>query len=762
MSMPRRVSLLFSSVLLASLAAHPVHAQGTWSRLPIPAGVHYHSVVFDDVHQRLIAFGGMRSGVNSNDVFVLPLAGTLRWQMITPVTGTRPDARNAQGMIYDPVGDRLIVFGGNTSSGTRGDVWALSLSSSPIWTQLSPFGPAPSARWGQLAVYDPVRYRMVVFGGHDGTNRLNEVWALSLAGSGAWSNLAPAGTAPNPRWGSGGVYDPVGDRLVLFGGANLSIPFQDTWALSLGGTPAWTNLSPSGAPPSARWIHAAAYDAARQRMLVFGGYNGTVFFNDAWALSLDGDPSWSALTPIGAAPSARGGTQWIIDPTRDRLVGFGGLSAAGDVGDVWTLSLADMPEWGAALSAAELPSSRNGGPATFDPIGQRMFLIGGFNGSFLNDVWALSLEGSPEWTLIAPEGTPFPARHSHTATFDPVRNRIIVFGGVASSNGTRLNDVWALSLAGTPNWSQLAPSGTPPPPVYSHCAIYDPVRDRVVVFGGALAPGGLTNRVWSLSLSGDPTWSELTPTGGVPAARTEAAAIYDPVRDGMVVYGGWALPGYPASDAWRLRFSAGNQWTQLNTNPPLLRDGHTGVYDPDGDRMIVFGGYDAGSVKHQDAWSLSLGSLGGFTQIFPSGLAPTARGYHAAVFDPERHRMLVFGGSGVTDADVWSLDLTPITLSAPPQHTAIGLRLEPAFPDPAPDQVTIRFALPVAGDISLRVFDVSGRLVRTLAQGRLPAGPHELAWDRRTASGAVAAPGLYFYELRQGAGRLSRRIAVTD
>ena len=59
---------------------------------------------------------------------------------------------------------------------------------------------------------------------------------------------------------------------------------------------------------------------------------------------------------------------------------------------------------------------------------------------------------------------------------------MIVFGGVVG--GTRLGDVWALTLGDAPSWTQLTPSGTSPSARYGHSAIYDPVRDRMVVFSG--------------------------------------------------------------------------------------------------------------------------------------------------------------------------------------------------------------------------------------------------------------------------------------
>jgi flagellar hook assembly protein FlgD len=59
----------------------------------------------------------------------------------------------------------------------------------------------------------------------------------------------------------------------------------------------------------------------------------------------------------------------------------------------------------------------------------------------------------------------------------------------------------------------------------------------------------------------------------------------------------------------------------------------------------------------------------------------------------------------------------------------------------------------------LRVYDVSGRLVRTLVDGRVEAGRHEVAWDGRDQGGRRTASGVYFYRL-QGADREMTRKAV--
>ena len=83
-----------------------------------------------------------------------------------------------------------------------------------------------------------------------------------------------------------------------------------------------------------------------------------------------------------------------------------------------------------------------------------------------------------------------------------------------------------------------------------------------------------------------------------------------------------------------------------------------------------------------------------------------------------------------------------------------------AYPNPSRGDVTISFVLPKTSTAILQVFDVAGRVVRTLLNETLPAGPYSGHWDRRTASGAVAQPGLYIYELDAGGQRAARTLVL--
>jgi hypothetical protein len=78
------------------------------------------------------------------------------------------------------------------------------------------------------------------------------------------------------------------------------------------------------------------------------------------------------------------------------------------------------------------------------------------------------------------------------------------------------------------------------------------------------------------------------------------------------------------------------------------------------------------------------------------------------------------------------------------------LRIEQNHPNPFNPMTTIRFDLPAAGSVRLAVYDVAGRLIRTLVDGELPPGAHEAAWDGRDSAGRNMGSGSYLAQLEAG------------
>lgn len=72
----------------------------------------------------------------------------------------------------------------------------------------------------------------------------------------------------------------------------------------------------------------------------------------------------------------------------------------------------------------------------------------------------------------------------------------------------------------------------------------------------------------------------------------------------------------------------------------------------------------------------------------------------------------------------------------------------PVWPNPSHGQSSISYQLPLPGTVSLAIYNVLGQRVKTLAEGRQPAGKFSVRWDGHDGSGAQAAGGIYFYRIQ--------------
>lgn len=88
------------------------------------------------------------------------------------------------------------------------------------------------------------------------------------------------------------------------------------------------------------------------------------------------------------------------------------------------------------------------------------------------------------------------------------------------------------------------------------------------------------------------------------------------------------------------------------------------------------------------------------------------------------------------------------------------LVLQSAMPNPFNPQTTIRFSLPTAGRAQLSVYDMSGRLVRTLVNEHLAAGEHAVPWLGRNDRGREVASGVYLYRLEAGGVAQSKAMVL--
>jgi hypothetical protein len=124
-------------------------------------------------------------------------------------------------------------------------------------------------------------------------------------------------------------------------------------------------------------------------------------------------------------------------------------------------------------------------------------------------------------------------RYKLSAIIDLEHNQMVFFGG-RDVPGC-LNDAWRLDLSNL-SWSQIQATGSIPAARQSHSAIYDPVNKRMIIFGGT-NPYAIYNDLFSLDLNTD-SWSMLSPSGPLPNPRWNQSAIFYPKDTSMIVFGG--------------------------------------------------------------------------------------------------------------------------------------------------------------------------------------------------------------------------------
>ena len=98
-----------------------------------------------------------------------------------------------------------------------------------------------------------------------------------------------------------------------------------------------------------------------------------------------------------------------------------------------------------------------------------------------------------------------------------------------------------------------------------------------------------------------------------------------------------------------------------------------------------------------------------------------------------------------------------------PQIVPLVYKLQQNYPNPFNPTTTIRFGLPEEADgkqVSLKIFDVLGREVRTLYSGKLSKGYHKFEWDGTNQAQRQVASGVYFYQLLAGKKKLVRKMVL--
>lgn len=339
--------------------------------------------------------------------------------------------------------------------------------------------------------------------------------ATCAAAQAQWTQLTQT-AAPSQRQSARfTAFDTANDRMVVFGGSLASGTLLNETHVFQCATATWTQIT-GGPTPSARYGNSLTYDPVRNEVLLFGGrLPNTVLNNETWVFRNNG---WTQLTPLHA-PAPRFLHSVVFDTARGVAVLFGGgLSAT--TSDTWEWNGIDWVQ-----RATTIPSpfpARSNSAIAYDPVRQRTVVFGGRdpNGAWLQGT--LEWDGTV-WTNVTPSGANPPGRAAAMMEYHAGLDRVVLYGGLAgtaSSAGSYLGDTWYWD--GT-SWTQVFP-GVVPSPRASSGFVYDPLRERCLMFGGNQA-GTHFNALWSFQSAAP---ARLLPfgqgcAGGVPAPTLAAA-----------------------------------------------------------------------------------------------------------------------------------------------------------------------------------------------------------------------------------------------
>ncbi len=460
-----------------------------------PSAREWPALGYDPVQQRTVLFGGSNSSALADTWEWNSVAGTWTQEFSTPPA---PAPRVMKNLVFDPVRQQLVMLGGYASGQYFAEEWTYTGST---WSRV--LGTVPAGRVSHSAVWDSARGHMLVFGGESASaSRLDELWAgvnpkEPMFSSHSWRPIAGTRT-PGPLSAYVMQWLDADDAAFLYGGDDGTQRLNRMWLWT---GAAWGEIALRSLPsdiPSPRSLSASAVrtymdgSIEHSELYMFGGVTSSgVSTNEFWVFT---DGMWIPLSVPGG-PSARHSASMVYDSANDRLVLVSGVTIPGNtvLRDTWLFSC-QTGQWTQAVVNHD--EFRRSTAMAYDSIRNKVVLFGGYNGSTdLGDTWEFMwTPTSQSWIRVALAG-PSPRRGA-AAQFDPDRGVVVLQGGVSGS--TWQADTWEWN--GT-NWIEIA--DLPSERRIDHQLVYDPSKRVMMAHGGYSQPGSISlSDTWEYAPAG--------------------------------------------------------------------------------------------------------------------------------------------------------------------------------------------------------------------------------------------------------------------
>ena len=279
-------------------------------------------------------------------------------------------------------------------------------------------------------------------------------------------------------------------------------------------------------------------------------------------------------------PSVRMFPGMQYDPVNNRTFMFGGGTMSGVRGDTWMYDYSTNT-WTQIHSSAN-PAARNAAGMVYDTAHHCMILFGGWLGqSRADDTWIFNCS-TDEWTQVFPDVSPGP-RMSPNMVFDTTSNTAVMFGGIG--NDVTYDDTWMYNFTSN-TWTEMTISEHPCGR-YGQCMIFDPVRDRTLLFSGN-SVDGMNPDMWEYDYVSN-NWTDISQIHH-PQGRKWGSMVYDSDNGIGILFGGDCNVPEFVNDTWKYDCLT-DEWENLSPETaPCVRASPGLAYDSGSQKVILFGG----------------------------------------------------------------------------------------------------------------------------------------------------------------------------
>ncbi len=313
----------------------------------------------------------------------LIVSPTYGWNHMFPVNP--PSPRQGVSMAYDPVNHRILAFGGELADNSMtNELWAYNVTRDE-WTRVIDSN-TPTARWKAGFSYDPGERVVIMYGGQDLSGWRNDLWRLFVSND-TWQQLSPAGQTPRGLESTPLVYDSRAGVHILAATNSITSTFE-TWQYSAVAN-AWTNRNPSGQIPPTTSGHSLTYDAANDKVILFGGGSGLTLYGDVYEYDYTSN-SWVDARPwqLNATPNKRTDHTFTFGPHNAEDLLFGGIDNSSSYQPGTWIYVSQSRTWFQATTAVS-PLARKNHAMAWDSSMDRLVMFGGTltTGPMTNETW---------------------------------------------------------------------------------------------------------------------------------------------------------------------------------------------------------------------------------------------------------------------------------------------------------------------------------------------------------------------------------------